>query len=262
MNTSLNLLVLEQQPHVIKLEEMRNTQKTMERGFKKRGKSIGSSQDSDVEECASILSKKEKSEILPLDLWTDAHRFTLINEVMELPALSDIRLPSYKLKQNDFLWPKVVQAASTNKQWKNPRDTFVKKNRTLQTMQTGSSTDQLQVQRKLFNAMQFLLGTMDILHNLLVDSIGGQLVAERYGTDDAFEHQDVVGQEGNVQTEAKRARDARSTLVVGVVRKLMQVFNLKLQNNISQLEGVLITQNKNHRSVHISGGVTLSDLFL
>ncbi|WKY16116.1 hypothetical protein Q1695_001082 [Nippostrongylus brasiliensis] len=55
-----------------------------------------------------------------------------------------------------------------------------------------------------------------ILHNLLVDSIGGQPVAERYGTDDAFEHQDVVGQEGNVQAEAKRARDARSTLVVGL----------------------------------------------
>ncbi|WKX96153.1 hypothetical protein Q1695_012532 [Nippostrongylus brasiliensis] len=155
----------------------------------------GSSQNSDIDECVFIPSKKAKVDVLPLDLWTDDHRFTLINEVMVVPALWDIRLPSYKLKQNDFLWPKIAEAvnaahgtvftASAKKQWRNLRDTFVKKNRALQTMQNGSSTDQLPVRWKFFNAMQFLLETMDVGKRL--SNIGAS-VSECAGPSSSAQH--------------------------------------------------------------------------
>ncbi|WKY16283.1 hypothetical protein Q1695_001174 [Nippostrongylus brasiliensis] len=47
-----------------------------------------------------------------------------------------------------------------------------------------------------------------ILHNLLVDDIGGEAAADRFGIEDAFEHQEGVGVVGNVSTEAKMVREA------------------------------------------------------
>ncbi|VDL67495.1 unnamed protein product [Nippostrongylus brasiliensis] len=47
-----------------------------------------------------------------------------------------------------------------------------------------------------------------IPHTLLVDDIGGEGVADRFGIEDAFEHQEAVGVVGNVSTEAKKVREA------------------------------------------------------
>ncbi|VDL82464.1 unnamed protein product [Nippostrongylus brasiliensis] len=46
-----------------------------------------------------------------------------------------------------------------------------------------------------------------ILHNLLVASIGGVAVAERYGISEVFADQENVGAVGNVATEAKNVRE-------------------------------------------------------
>ncbi|VDL69653.1 unnamed protein product [Nippostrongylus brasiliensis] len=82
--------------------------------------------------------------------WTDDQRLTLINEVMNIPQLWDVRDPSYKYRHMDTHWPRVVDnvnllhsssfsVESAKQQWKNLRDGFVRKNRERKQVPIGSS---------------------------------------------------------------------------------------------------------------------------
>ncbi|WKX89805.1 hypothetical protein Q1695_009004 [Nippostrongylus brasiliensis] len=105
--------------------------------------------------------------------WTDDMRMTLINEVMACPSLWDVRQPSYRDKQRAaFTWMRVADnvniahqtafnVTSVRKQWKNMKDAFFKKHRSMQGMATGSSAVDLPARWRFMAPMQFLLGTVD-----------------------------------------------------------------------------------------------------
>ncbi|WKY01843.1 hypothetical protein Q1695_015672 [Nippostrongylus brasiliensis] len=105
---------------------------------------------SEGEEVDLVLTKKSRSEVLPVLVWTDEYRFTLINEVMAFPSLWDVEKTSYKDKQGAILlWQKVADSINSNhaqkfsarsvkKQWKNLRDSFYKRHRQMMAT-TGSS---------------------------------------------------------------------------------------------------------------------------
>ncbi|VDL77256.1 unnamed protein product [Nippostrongylus brasiliensis] len=105
--------------------------------------------------------------------WTDDMRMTLINEVMACPSLWDVRQPSYRDKQRAaFTWMRVADnvniahqtafnVTSVRKQWKNMKDAFFKKHRSMQGMATDSSAVDLPARWRFMAPMQFLLGTVD-----------------------------------------------------------------------------------------------------
>ncbi|WKY11600.1 hypothetical protein Q1695_003293 [Nippostrongylus brasiliensis] len=83
--------------------------------------------------------------------WTDDQRLTLINEVMNIPQLWDVRDPSYKYRHMGTHWPRVVNNVNllhsswfsvepAKQQWKNLRDGFVRKHRERKQVPTGSSS--------------------------------------------------------------------------------------------------------------------------
>ncbi|WKX98828.1 hypothetical protein Q1695_014035 [Nippostrongylus brasiliensis] len=104
--------------------------------------------------------------------WTDDQRLTLINEVMNIPQLWDVRDPSYKYRHMDTHWPRVVDnvnllhsssfsVESAKQQWKNLRDGFVRKHRERKQVPTGSSSVAVPPKWRFYESMLFLLGTIN-----------------------------------------------------------------------------------------------------
>ncbi|VDL68218.1 unnamed protein product [Nippostrongylus brasiliensis] len=59
--------------------------------------------------------------------------------------------------------------------------------------------------------LKWTTNVFPLLHNLLVGSIGGDAVVERYGIGDAFEHDREVGVAGNIASDAKVVRETLKT---------------------------------------------------
>ncbi|WKX91283.1 hypothetical protein Q1695_009822 [Nippostrongylus brasiliensis] len=102
----------------------------------------------------------------------DDQRLTLINEVMNIPQLWDVRDPSYKYRHMDTHWPRVVNnvnllhsssfsVESAKQQWKNLRDGFVRKHRERKQVPTGSSSVAVPPKWRFYESVLFLLGTIN-----------------------------------------------------------------------------------------------------
>ncbi|WKY07697.1 hypothetical protein Q1695_007289 [Nippostrongylus brasiliensis] len=166
-----------------------------------------STDDSDYEAgIASELFRSVKRE--SHDSWMDQHKFTLINEVMRCPMLWDTKLPSYKDRDAAALmWKRVAEsvnlahrssfdAESARKQWKNLRDSFVKRQKAAERMSTGSPSEEVPIRWKFFIPMQFLLGTMDKVKRRTLCNVGASTSA---GTPRSIEEIDM-------ETEAEAHR--------------------------------------------------------
>ncbi|WKY05077.1 hypothetical protein Q1695_005809 [Nippostrongylus brasiliensis] len=93
-------------------------------------------------------------------------------EVAAIPQLWNPSDPSYKYRQNDDQWPRVVNNAnvihgssfdegSVKKQWKNLRDCFMRNHRALMTVPTGSGRAAVPQKWKFYDEMEFLLQSLD-----------------------------------------------------------------------------------------------------
>lgn len=140
--------------------------------------STSSSKSTQGEDAAAKTSNK----------WTDARRYSLVDEVSSRRALWDITCTMYKDKQHaDFEWHKIkdrlnrrfgadfegqyaqkhwnirevvrigilVSADEVKKQWKNLRDSFFK--RVKSSGRTGSAAEEMPRKWPYFKSMQFLL---------------------------------------------------------------------------------------------------------
>ncbi|WKX97980.1 hypothetical protein Q1695_013576 [Nippostrongylus brasiliensis] len=96
------------------------------------------------EELGFAARKKVKRESFSPELssWTDDTKSALINEVMNFPQLWDVNVPSAKA------------------QWKNLRDTFIRKHRDQQ-VKTRSRAADLPVKWRFYKEMKFLLSNAD-----------------------------------------------------------------------------------------------------
>ncbi|WKY05078.1 hypothetical protein Q1695_005809 [Nippostrongylus brasiliensis] len=105
-------------------------------------------------------------------LLTDNQLIRNTEEVAAIPQLWNPSDPSYKYRQNDDQWPRVVNNAnvihgssfdegSVKKQWKNLRDCFMRNHRALMTVPTGSGRAAVPQKWKFYDEMEFLLQSLD-----------------------------------------------------------------------------------------------------